>query len=102
VVASATLKVMVACSTTSVVVGSSTQEYESESAQPTTMSVIREGEETAALPSTQVYVCSAIAAATSGGIGGSQAVSAIDALPKIAMLANNLETFIYLFLITTV
>jgi hypothetical protein len=49
-----------------------------------------------------VYVCSAIAAATSGGIGGSQAVKAIEALPRIAMLAKSLEIFMHLFLLKTV
>jgi hypothetical protein len=49
-----------------------------------------------------VYVCSAIAAATSGGIDGSQAVKEIDALPRIAMLAKSLEIFMHLFLLKTV
>jgi hypothetical protein len=40
-----------------------------------------------------------MAAATSGGIGGSHAVRANDALPRIAMLATNLEIFIYLILL---
>jgi len=60
------------------------------------------GDETVAFPSTQVYVCSAMAAATSGGIGGSQAVNASEALPRIAILAKSLEIFMHLFLLKTV
>jgi hypothetical protein len=61
----------------------STQLYVNESDQPCTTSERRAVEETFASPSTQVNVCSASSAATSGGIGGLQAVRPNDAKTMI-------------------